>query len=82
MELSYYNPESGNYTAGWDDACMVFFWVVMFTALRASVMEYLLMPLAQVGGVTKKMEILRFAEQAWIGIYYTISFSVGMVSLH
>lgn len=80
MELSYYNPDTGNYTAGWDDACMVFFWIVTFTALRATVMDYLLMPLAQIGGVVKKKEIIRFAEQGWLGIYYTISFVVGMVS--
>ncbi|KAF4631868.1 hypothetical protein G7Y89_g6265 [Cudoniella acicularis] len=49
--LSYYNPSSGKYSLGLNDACMVSFWVVAFTGLRAAVMDYILIPLAKKGGV-------------------------------
>ncbi|KAI9743375.1 MAG: sphingosine N-acyltransferase lag1 [Claussenomyces sp. TS43310] len=78
FELSYYNAESGNYTAGWDDACMVFFWIVMFTGLRASFMDLVFTPMGQWGGITKKKSLVRFAEQAWMLVYYTVFWSLGM----
>jgi acyl-CoA-dependent ceramide synthase len=49
---------------------MVFYWITVFTGLRAAVMDYLLVPLAQRAGIGKKKEKVRFAEQAWIFIYY------------
>ena len=64
FELSYYNPDSGAYRAGWNDAWMVFFWIVVFTGLRAAVMEYILTPLAKKGGVKTERDQTRFAEQA------------------
>lgn len=82
FELSYYNPSSGEYRAGWNDAWMVSFWVVVFTGLRAAVMEYLLIPLAKKGGAKGAREQTRFAEQAWLWIYATTFWSLGVVSLH
>lgn len=78
--LSYYNASSGQCTLGWDDIFLVFYWIVIFTGLRAAVMEYLLVPLAQRVGIGKKKEMVRFAEQAWIFIYYGACWSLGMVS--
>lgn len=80
FKLSYYNPESGEYCSGWNDAWMVFFWIVVFTGLRASVMDYILVPLARFGGVRTTRNRTRFAEQAWLLIYCSIFFSLGMVS--
>ncbi len=51
----------------------------MFTGLRAAVMDYILVPIAQMAGILKKKEIVRFAEQAWIFVYYTAFWSLGMV---
>jgi len=65
---------------GWDDIFMVFYWITVFTGLRAAVMDYLLVPLAQRAGIGKKKEKVRFAEQAWIFIYYGAFWSLGMVS--
>lgn len=78
--LSYYNASSGQYTLGWDDIFLVFYWIVIFTGLRAAAMDYLLAPLAQRAGIGKKKEMVRFAEQAWIFIYYGGCWSLGMVS--
>jgi len=81
FQLSYYNPSSGKYTIGWDDLPLVFYWIVVFTGLRAAVMDYILEPLAHMAGIDKKKEKVRFAEQAWTIIYYTASWSLGMVGL-
>lgn len=51
----------------------------MFTGLRAAVMDYLLIPIAQMAGIRRKKEKVRFAEQAWIFVYYTAFWSLGMV---
>ena len=51
----------------------------MLTGLRAAVMDYVLVPAAQAAGVAKKKDIIRFAEQAWVFIYSTVFFSLGMV---
>ena len=58
---------------------LVFFWIVVFTGLRAAVMEYVLMPIAQMAGILKAKEKTRFAEQAWIFVCAAASFSLGMV---
>ncbi|RDW66901.1 hypothetical protein BP5796_09650 [Coleophoma crateriformis] len=78
VDLSYLNPESGEYCSGWNDAWMVFFWIVVFTGLRASVMDYILEPLARRGGVETRRNQTRFAEQAWLGIYYCVFWPIGM----
>lgn len=80
FDLSYYNPQSGEYCAGWNDAHMVFFWIVVFTGLRAAVMDYILTPLAKRGGVATEKDRTRFAEQAWLLIFYCVMWPIGMVS--
>jgi len=78
FELSYYNPESGRYCAGWNDAWMVFYWIVVFTGLRAAVMDYALTPLAKMGGIKTQKDTTRFAEQAWLLVYYSVFWTLGM----
>ena len=81
FELSYYNPETAEYRAGWNDAFMVFYWIVIFTGLRAAFIDYILMPLAKKGGIKTVRDCTRFSEQAWLLIYYSIFWTLGMVSL-
>jgi acyl-CoA-dependent ceramide synthase len=59
---------------------MVFFWIVVFTGLRAAVIDYILMPFARKGGVKTARDQTRFAEQAWLLVYYTVFWPLGMVS--
>lgn len=80
FQLSYHNRSTGKYTLGQDDVFMVSYWIVVLTGLRAAVMDYVLAPLAQAAGVEKKNHQVRFAEQAWILIYYTVFYSLGMVN--
>lgn len=57
----------------------MFFYIFVFTALRATIMDYVLIPFARFAQVPiKKYE--RFAEQSWACIYYTFSFVFGIVS--
>ena len=79
FELSYYNAETGQYCSGWNDAWMVFFWIVAFTGLRTAVMSYILSPLAKKYKVKKERDQFRFAEQAWLLVYYSVFWTLGMV---
>lgn len=65
---------------GWDDFKFVSTWIIIFTALRAATMDYLLLPFAKCAGINKRKATIRFAEQAWMLIYYTLSWSLGAVS--
>ncbi|KAF9640811.1 hypothetical protein BFW01_g12617 [Lasiodiplodia theobromae] len=78
FELSYYDAASGKYTQGWDDFPFVFFGIIVFTALRAATMDYVLKPLARLGGIQKKKATVRFAEQGWLLVYCSIFWSLGM----
>lgn len=78
-ELSYYNPETTEYTIGWNDACLVFHWIVLFSGLRAAIIDYVLTPLAQWGGIQKKKDLTRFTEQAWLLVYYIFFIPIGLV---
>lgn len=58
---------------------MVWYSIVVLTGLRAAAMDYILVPLAQMGGVRTKKGKVRFSEQGWVLIYDTTMFSLGMV---
>lgn len=79
FELSYHNASTGQYTQGTDDFYFVAYWIVVFTGLRAGIMTYVLDPIAQVAGIEKPKAKVRFAEQAWLFLYYFIFWTLGMV---
>ncbi len=74
-----FQARTGLYAVGKDDGYLIFFCVVLFSGLRASTMEYILAPFAKSSGVTKKKEVTRFSEQAWLLIYYTVIWPLGVV---
>ncbi|RKF61884.1 Sphingosine N-acyltransferase-like protein FUM18 [Erysiphe neolycopersici] len=78
FQLSYYNSDSGLYGAGFNDAWMVFYWIIVFTGLRAAVINYGMMEIAKKGGIKAKRDQTRFAEQAWLSVYYLVFWSLGM----
>lgn len=78
FQLSYHNPNSGNYAIGPNDICIVIYWVVLFTALRATVMDYVLMPFSTKAGVKRVRDQARFCEQAWLLVYYSVFWTMGM----
>jgi acyl-CoA-dependent ceramide synthase len=77
--LSYYNPRTGQYAAGLNDLFFMTFCIVLFTGLRASAMEHVLAPLAKRWGISKRKDATRFSEQAWLLIYCSIVWPLGMV---
>lgn len=79
FRLSYYNPDTGDYAQGWNDAYMVIYWVLLSTGLRAGVINFVLVPFVQRLGIESKKDITRFGEQAWAFIYYSTFWSLGMV---
>lgn len=80
FKLSYYNTETDSYRAGWNDIWMVTFWIVAFTGMRATVMDYILTPLGKKAGIKTPRDETRFAEQAWLITYYMVFWPIGMVS--
>ncbi|PNY26916.1 Sphingosine N-acyltransferase lag1 [Tolypocladium capitatum] len=79
FQLSQLNPRTGKYAAGAGDLCFMAFCVVLFTGLRAGVMDHVLAPLARRSGVAKTKDVTRFAEQAWIAIYCSVFWPLGML---
>lgn len=77
--LSHHDEETGLYAAGPGDVYFVTFCVVLFTGLRAGCMEQILAPLAKFWGISKKKDMTRFAEQAWLFVYYCVFWPLGFV---
>ncbi|KAI8336885.1 TLC domain-containing protein [Blakeslea trispora] len=66
----------GRFEKSFWDLAFLFFYICVFTALRAATMDYVLMPLAKYANVsTKKYQ--RFSEQSWSFFYYTSAFLFG-----
>lgn len=78
--ISYYDAATGLYSKGPDDLYLVFFWIVLFTFLRSTVLDYVFVPLARMGGITTRKGVVRFSEQAWLVVYYGAFWGVGLVS--
>ena len=53
---------------------------MLFTGLRAWTMEYVLAPLAKSTGISKRKDLTRFSEQAWLLVYYCFFWPLGVVS--
>lgn len=81
FHLCYHNNETGQYGVGPDDGYVIAFCIVLFTGLRAWTMEYVLAPIAKLQGITKRKDMTRFSEQAWLLVYYCVFWPLGMVSL-
>ena len=82
FRISYYNPETGLYALGWDDIWFVFYWIIVCTGARCSVMDYALVPLARWAGIKKKKAQVRFAEQGWMVLCYGTLWCFGMRLLY
>lgn len=79
--FSYYNPTTGQYGCGTDDLPFVALWIVIFTGVRVAIMDYILGPLARMGGIKTRKGLVRFQEQAWLVCYCVCSWSLGMVCI-
>lgn len=79
--LSYYDEQTGLYNPGWQDLKFVSLCIIVFTALRAAAMDYALVPMARKCGIYKKKATIRFAEQAWLVLYYATFWFLGTVRI-
>ncbi|TQV91756.1 TRAM1-like protein & fumonisin [Cordyceps javanica] len=71
LALASYNPRTGRYAVGpGGDARIVLSLLLLLTGLRAAAMKLVLSPLAARWGVRGRKDAVRFAEQAWMLIYY------------
>ncbi len=77
--LSYHEPGTGRYSVGHADFYLIGFFVVLLTGLRAGSMQHVFAPLARRWGISKKKDVTRFTEQAWILMYYSVFWPLGMV---
>lgn len=80
FQLSHYSPSQGAYVQGPDDVHFVFSSMIAFTAIRAIAIDWIFRPIARYAGLKKKASI-RFAEQAWLAVYYGVFWSLGMVGI-
>ncbi|OAA57164.1 TRAM1-like protein & fumonisin [Cordyceps fumosorosea ARSEF 2679] len=76
--LASHNPRTGLYAVGPGDLLLVLLVVLLLTGLRAAAMKLVLSPLAARWGVARPADATRFAEQAWMLLYYNIFWPFGM----
>ena len=74
-----YALASGLYDRGPRDLWIVCGLVIVFTGIRAATLEYLFAPLAETLGIKKRKARVRFAEQAYMLLYYAIFWTWGVL---
>lgn len=73
-----YPQANGQYIQGSDDALFVLGWLVLMTAIRATIIECVYEFVTRLRLMSRKAS-MRFAEQAFLLTYDFTSFSMGMV---
>ncbi|GAA5978743.1 hypothetical protein JCM10908_004465 [Rhodotorula pacifica] len=76
--LSFRQPGTELYYKGRDDAFLIAWWVIAFCFLREATMRWVFRPLARWSGIRSSRAVVRFAEQGWSLVYYTLSWSIGL----
>jgi acyl-CoA-dependent ceramide synthase len=62
------------------DAYLITFWIILFWFVREASMRWIWEPLARWAGVKEKRSVVRFAEQGWNLLYYSVFLTLGVVS--
>lgn len=86
VKISYPLPRLPNetvthYDKGPLDLYFLAFYVVVFSFIRQSVTEYVLRPFAKSQGIKGESKLLRFMEQGYAFLYFSVFGSLGLVSL-
>lgn len=74
-----YHDVTGRFLQGFNDIYFVLAWVVLLTAIRATIIASTYQLTTRLNLVSGKARV-RFSEQSWLLFYDGISFSLGMVS--
>lgn len=80
--LQYQYPNSTAYDVGVHDSFFVVFWVINLSFLRCLLITFVFKPMARMLNITDFKATQRFIEQWWSVIYYSVSWSCGMVLYH
>jgi acyl-CoA-dependent ceramide synthase len=67
------------YAYGWRDLAFLGFYVVVFSFVRQASTEYLLAPLARLGGLRHEAKVMRFVEQGYAVLYFSCFGAFGIV---
>ncbi|POY74314.1 hypothetical protein BMF94_2508 [Rhodotorula taiwanensis] len=78
LHLSFRQPGTDLYFKGRDDGFLIAWWVIAFCFLREATMRWGLRPLARWSGIRSSRAVVRFAEQGWLLVYYSFSWSIGI----
>lgn len=73
-----YHDVTGPFLQGFNDIYFVLGWVVLLTAIRATIIASTYQLITWLNLVSGKARV-RFSEQSWLLFYDGISFSLGMV---
>lgn len=76
--LSYATEVPGQYGQGLRDMYLVASFVIYFTGFRAFMLDYVLMPTAAACGIGRRKGRVRFAEQAYMLVYYAVYWFWGL----
>lgn len=80
LTLPHYQPAKDVYHRGLDDIYFVLGWTTGLMALRSFCIDWVFGPFARYHGLKPKAS-LRFAEQGWQLVYYSIFWTWGLVCL-
>merc|ERR1711939_364052 len=83
FKLSYrLPPEAGDdgarYGKGALDICFLSFWTIVFSLIRQTVTLYVVAPVARKLGIRGESKTVRFMEQGYAFIYFTVTGSLGL----
>lgn len=80
FSLSYGVSRSGEtmYGQGPRDMYFVISFIVLFTGIRAFMLDYVLVPLAGLWGIGRRKGRVRFAEQSYLLLYYSLYWTWGL----
>ena len=80
FSLSYRVTSRGEamYGQGSRDLYLVLSSIVLFTAIRAFMLDHVLMPLAGLCGIGRRKGRVRFAEQSYLVLYYALYWTWGL----
>jgi hypothetical protein len=73
---------AAHYDYGRRDVAFLLFYLLVFSFTRQATVEYVLRPLAKYAGLRREAKILRFCEQGYTFLYFSISGSYGIVRRH
>lgn len=67
------------YTYGYRDVAFLAFYVIVFSFVRQASTEYIVAPIAKAGGIKKGGKMLRFMEQGYAVLYFSVFGALGVV---